>query len=401
MFTAHCKRLHLLVPTSVTHFHSFPNLSPFTKSYSSLLKSDDDKPKDHSFTVSYLVDSLGFSPKLALKIFKTHKLRFNSPEKPDSVIKLLKNHGFDDTQIPQMVKMYPCLLMCNAEKILQPKLEFLGTIGLSPNNIAEVVNYNQRLLAQSLEKCLKPFYDLIKSVPIPDEKVPVFFKNSCRALGVKLLCNLAPNINVLREVEVPESSISFVVIYHPLALSPDTDNFRKIVDKIIDIGISPSSFAFIKAIQAVSQMNASKWNKKKEFFLEKCGWTEDDFLKAFRKNPLFVSLKEKKCLNKIEFLVNEMGWQPSDVAAHPDILTHSLEKSVMPRCSVIRVLEHKGLIEKGKFSPATLLINSRKQFLDRFVIKYEKQAPELLSIFQGQMSLWCRIRGKRWSEIVG
>ncbi|XP_004305728.1 PREDICTED: uncharacterized protein LOC101301996 [Fragaria vesca subsp. vesca] len=378
--------MQLLVPNSLSHFHFFQKLPPLSRPYSSLLESDDDKPQDHYFTVSYLINSLGFSPKLALSLSKTHKLRLKSPERPDSVIRLLKHYGFSDTQIPEIVKKQPSLLLCNAEKILAPKLQFLGSIGLSATTIAEVMNYNQRILAQSLERSLKPCYDIIKSVPIPDDMVAVFFKNSRRAMGVKLLSNLPPNISVLREIQVPESAILFCVTYHPLVLAPNTSKLRESVNKIINIGILPSSFTFMKALQVVSQMDESKWAQKKEFY-KKCGWTEEDFLFAFRKNPLFMSLSEKNSSSKMEFLVNEMGWRSADVAEYPDILTHSLEKSIIPRCSVIRVLQYKGLIKKGERSLSTMLINSKKRFHDRFVSKYQERAPELLSIIQGKMSL--------------
>ncbi|PRQ51419.1 putative transcription regulator mTERF family [Rosa chinensis] len=390
MFGVYCKRLQLLVPTSVTHFHCFQKFLPFSRSYSSLLGSDidddDDKPQGHSFTVSYLINSFGFSPKLALSLSNKHRVRFDSPEKPDSVVKLLKHHGFNGTQISEIVKKLPTLLLCNAEKTLEPKLQFFDSIGLSATALAWVVSYNRRILGQSLERSLRPCYDIIKSLPIPDNMVAVFLKNSNRAFGVKMLSNLVPNVSVLRAIQVPESCISFYVTYHPLVLSPETSKFKESVNKIINLGILPPSFTFMKALQVISQMDASKWRRKTEFY-RKCGWTEDDFLLAFRKNPMFMSLSEEKSSSKIEFLVNKMGWQPAEVADRPDILTHSLEKSIIPRCSVIRVLQYKGLMKKGELSQATMLINSRKRFLDRFVTKYQDQAPELLSIFQGQMSL--------------
>jgi hypothetical protein len=216
--------------------------------------------------------------------------------------------------------------------------------------------------------------------------VAVFFKHSNRIFGIKFLSNLAPNISVLRAIGVPESSISFLVIYHPLVMSPDTNKFKESVNKIIDLGIPPSSFTFMKALQVIFLMDATKWTQKKEFY-SKCGWTEDDFLLAFRKNPLFMSLSEEKCSSKFDFLVNKMGWQPADVAESPDVLTHSLENAIIPRCSVIRVLQFKGLIKKGELSLTNMLIKSKKGFLNRFVIKYQKQAPELLSIFEGKMAL--------------
>ncbi|KAL6285441.1 hypothetical protein ACE6H2_009831 [Prunus campanulata] len=57
-------------------------------------------------------------------------------------------------------------------------------------------------------------------------------------------------------------------------------------------------------------MDASKWEKKN---YRKCRWTEDDFLLAFRKNPLFMNFLEMNFSSKIDFLMNKIasrcGWK--------------------------------------------------------------------------------------------
>ncbi|ONI15494.1 hypothetical protein PRUPE_3G045800 [Prunus persica] len=53
-------------------------------------------------------------------------------------------------------------------------------------------------------------------------------------------------------------------------------------------------------------MDASKWEI---FFYRKRGWTEDDFLLEFRKNPLFMNLSEMNFSSKIDFLMNEIAFQ--------------------------------------------------------------------------------------------
>ncbi|KAI5336790.1 hypothetical protein L3X38_016059 [Prunus dulcis] len=54
-----------------------------------------------------------------------------------------------------------------------------------------------------------------------------------------------------------------------------------------------------------------KMGKKKNY--RKCGWTEDDFLLEFRKNPLFMNFSEMNFSSKIDFLMNEIasrcGWK--------------------------------------------------------------------------------------------
>ncbi|KAE8725374.1 Mitochondrial transcription termination factor family protein, putative isoform 1 [Hibiscus syriacus] len=55
----------------------------------------------------------------------TRYVHFESPEKPDSVLAVLKNHGFSKPQITRLIKGRPAVLTSNVEKTILPKLEFL------------------------------------------------------------------------------------------------------------------------------------------------------------------------------------------------------------------------------------------------------------------------------------
>ncbi|PRQ51425.1 putative transcription regulator mTERF family [Rosa chinensis] len=74
------------------------------------------------------------------------KVRFDTPEKPDSVIKLFKDYGLSDAHISDIVKKCPVLLVSNAEKTLWPKLQFFTSIGLSGNDLARIFRVNLRYL---------------------------------------------------------------------------------------------------------------------------------------------------------------------------------------------------------------------------------------------------------------
>ncbi|KAK9923672.1 hypothetical protein M0R45_032079 [Rubus argutus] len=258
MFGSCCRRLQLLlVPSSVdysvAHFHCIQNSR--SCSSKSLLGSeiidDDDKPqdgKDLSFTVSYLINSCGLSPELALSLSKKHKkVLFNTRQGPDSVLNLLKHNGFNDTQISQLVRQQPSLLAYNAQKTLLPKLEFLGSIGISGTVLARLLCINPRLLGLSLEKSLRPSYDISKTLRIPKEKLPYFFSNF-RGISIRVLSIVAGNISVLRAHDVPESSFPLWQPLYFTALSFDSDKVEANVNKVISMGFHPSHATFMKAL---------------------------------------------------------------------------------------------------------------------------------------------------------
>ncbi|PRQ51424.1 putative transcription regulator mTERF family [Rosa chinensis] len=380
MFGLYCRtRLQLVFPS----YLCFRKTPPFITSFSSKSLSGDEKGR--SFTVSYFVNSFGFSPELALFLSKKHKIQFESREKPDSVIKLLKHYGLTGTHVSEIARKRPHLFLFNAEKTLLPKLEFFCSIGISGTVLARLLCNNPRILALSLERSLRPCYDLTKTLRIPDEKLRYFF-GDFRRNSLERLCIVARNIPVLTAHDVPQSSFPLWVPFYFRALSFDSEKVKTNLHKVISMGFDPSSATFMKALYVISVTDTSKWEQKMEFY-SKWGWTEDDVLLAFRRSPLFMSFSEKIISSKMDFYVNTLGCQPSDVAGCPDVLTYSLEKRIIPRCSVIRLLQLEGLIAKEDASIITILQKSEKWFLERFVIKYQEQVPELLTSYKEKISL--------------
>ncbi|XP_050386638.1 uncharacterized protein LOC126802959 [Argentina anserina] len=393
MFSLCSKRLQLLLPSrsisvnSVTYLHSSRN--PLSYSSKSLLGSENDKPnqedKGSSFTVSYLRNSFGMSPEIALHV--SERVHFETRERPDSVIKLFRDYGLSDAQVQVLVKKLPRLLLRSPENLL-PKLEFLVSIGLSGNDLAKALFSNPIMLTRSLEKCIIPSYHLIKSIVGEDHRVATFFRTSRWTVSGVFERNLVSNVAFLRgKLGVPESAISVYLTWHPFMMCRKPEGFKEDASKLMSMGIEPSSSSiFMKALVVTSMVDASKREQKMRVF-KGWGWTEDDFMLAFRTNPLFMTLSENILSSKMDFLLNKMGWQPADVARNSYVLSYSLERRIIPTCSVIRVLLVKGLITKEGFSLVNILKKSEKCLLDNFVCKYQEQVPELLSIYQGKTGL--------------
>lgn len=60
---------------------------------------------------------------------------------------------------------------------------------------------------------------------------------------------------------------------------------------------------------------------------------------AVSKRPAIIALCDKILLGKIfEFLVNEAAMKPRYIVEKPDLLTYSLEKRLVPRHNVMKVL---------------------------------------------------------------
>ncbi|GLT28533.1 hypothetical protein SLA2020_034570 [Shorea laevis] len=333
-----------------------------------------------SFTVSYLINSCGLSPESAKLISK--RVQFRDSVKPDSVLNLLRNHGFTDAHISRIVRVQPLVLWLDAERTLLPKLEFFHSIGISGANLATLISRNPSLFGRNLSKIIS-CYDFLKSQLVDSEIVVKSLMKTSRILQEDVQRNVCPNISYLKEVGVPDSNIQLLLKKASESLCLDTNKFNEKVKQILSMGFNPSSYAFFEVTRAWPTKET--WELKAEVY-RSWGWSEDEIMSAFKKFPSLMSISTKKFASVMDFLVNKMGWHPAAVASFPFVHASSLEKRIIPRCSVIRVLLLKGLIREEIFL-STVVISPEKYFLDRFVFRYEKQVPELLNIFQGKLDL--------------
>ena len=116
------------------------------------------------------------------------------------------------------------------------------------------------------------------------------------------------------------------------------------------------------------------------------GLSEDAIWLAFKKHLRFMSSLEKKITITMDLLVTKMGQEPVEIARVPSALCYSLDKWIVPRCSIIKTLMSKGFL-KGNVALPTTFVSPNKVFLEMFVMKYKEELPHLLSIFQGKTNV--------------
>ena len=210
--------------------------------------------------------------------------------------------------------------------------------------------------------------------------------------------SLFPKITTLREIGVPESSIRFLLRNDPCVLQFKNEKFQKIVKKVVERGLDPMEVVFIHAVRVFAGMSESTWEQKMENF-RRWGLSSDEIMLMFRSFPSCMSLSEKNIRSTMDFLVNKMGWKVTKITRVPNCLTYSLERRIIPRCLVVKVLILKGLVKKD-VGFGTFLKPAEKEFLERFAIKYQNQVPELLNLYKGEVGV-VELLGFETEEMCG
>ncbi|KAK9135103.1 hypothetical protein Syun_014433 [Stephania yunnanensis] len=381
----------LLRRGSFSEIHPTLNLLLLQTQFLRPISSSSTNPSNQSFTLSYLLNSCGLSPESALSASK--KVRFKSPSKPDSVLHFLRNHGFSDTQIANLITKRPLLLLAKPQHTLLPKLKFLNELGLSEPEVAHYLSTDPTILFRGLESKIKPSYEYLKSLLGTDENVAATIKSSCSSwiFNFDLRRVIGQKVEILRKYGVPEKNIAKLVMVRPQSLSKNGDRFEELVENISEMGLNPSSMQFVNALYIFAGMSVSTLESKLRVF-ESYGWSEDEIVSAIRNQPVCISISKEKLNEGLNFFMNKLKWEPSKLAKDANLLGLSLEKRVIPRWMVIQYLHSKCLI-KDAVSIRCVLKLTEAKFLDKFLDKYKCKAPKIMKLYRGTSRLTFNQKG--------
>ncbi|GMN62409.1 hypothetical protein TIFTF001_031484 [Ficus carica] len=367
---------------SRSHFWVLLRISP-TPSANPRIRLISSSSNQQSFTVSYLINSIGLCPKTALSASK--HVNIKSPEKPDKVVELFRSYGFTRTQISSLVRVFPAVLVSDTKKTILPKLEFLKAKGISGPDMAKKLCLFPTLLKSSLVKQIMPSYVFYRNLFQSDGKVVAVVKRYPDVLTFSLKKYVSPNIDILRRHGVPDAKICILMLNWPICVMATHDRFQKVLKKVEDMGFHASKLNFVLAVVALRTRDEAKWQSKVDAY-KKWGCSEEDVLKAFYRFPWCMMISENKLMAGMDFFINQMGLRPCFIVKHSRLLSQSLKKRIIPRFSVFEVLLSKGLVKKD-VSLRQLFQVSDKKFLQNFVTPYKEEAPELLKLYKEKMNL--------------
>ncbi|KAF8395587.1 hypothetical protein HHK36_019537 [Tetracentron sinense] len=341
MFRSLCGNLLRWNGDSTTHFYFLQ-----IKSISHIPKSTIQEP---SSTVDYLVNSCGLSPESALRA--AQQIDIKTATKPDSVLELFGNYGFTNTHIAKLITKHPSLLLADPNKTLKPKLEFFRNNGISDPILAKILCADPVILRRSLENQIIPSFNFLKRFLHTNQNIAFSLGRT-----TWILHNFPKqNTTILRNHGVPETIISKMIMTQPRTLCFKPDKLSETVLKTIEMGFDPSSLKFVYGLCTLSRMKKGAWEAKLAVYMS-FGWSEDEILSMFRKQPNCMAFGEED-QHSFEFLHE-----------HTELDTG---------------LYFQGLRKKGNMGKALKV--TEDEFLKNYVVKYQEDLPQLLKIYQTKM----------------
>jgi mTERF domain-containing protein len=342
-------------------------------------------PETNFPITNWLINSLKFSKTQALSI----STRFDwvkSLEKPQSLLLFLQNLGFSETHIRSAVRVCPQILFSDIDKTLKPKIEFFQDLGLVGSELGKFISKNSSVLTFSLERRLVPCVEILKKILCSN-------KNNQDLIRVLSRCNalvcgdpesrLVGNIAFLKSCGIVGSQLSMLLTRQPWLFITQESKLRDLVSRALDMGFSVNSRMLVYALYTVSCMSNETFTRKLELF-RNSGFSSDECMEMFRKQPALLRASEEKLKIGIEFFMNTIKLEKSVIVRSPSCLMHSMEGRVIPRYMVLQILKSKKLLKREISFIHTMNLTEEK-FLAKFIVKFGDHAEELLVAYKGHL----------------
>lgn len=108
----------------------------------------------------------------------------------------------------------------------------------------------------------------------------------------------------------------------------------------------------------------------------------------FLKSPYCIGFSEVRIWEKLNLFMKELGLGPAYLVSHIGVLICSLEKRVVPRLGVLKILDKKKL-ERRKLALSSFLSISELKFMKYFVLPYNDEIPDLYEPLQKNVDCRC------------
>jgi mTERF domain-containing protein, mitochondrial len=328
-------------------------------------------PHFASVAVDYLTRSCGLPSDVAIRVSKKIQ-HLKSPDNPDAVLRFLRQAGICESTIRAAVSREPRILCSSVEKNLRPDLAKLQEIGLSIKDISGIIARTPIVFAFNIV----PKIDFLVGDLGSAELVSTFIKRNPVFLSSNLERVVVPNLSFLRDkFNLSLNQIVLLMNQAPRLITSNPDTLKIKVKRAEDIGAAYGQRTIVYALIIASNLSQHVIDARVNY-LTSLRISREDVNYMIAQTPLLLRVPEEQIGRKMQFLINEVGCDNSYILRNPSLLMYSLEKRLIPRNLIRKILKSKEHpAADNKF--ASFVLPSEKDFVKKFVLPYEHAIPGL------------------------
>ncbi|XP_062179446.1 uncharacterized protein LOC133884077 [Phragmites australis] len=335
-------------------------------------------------TVSYLISSCGLSPAAAARA--AHSVRLDSPgaaAQADAVLALLRRYGFSDADISSTIRKLPIVLVSRPAKTLQPKLDFLASVGIAAPLLPRLISLSPILLYRSVQDHLAPLFASLREVLGSDTRVVAALHQMPFVIRCMPKSTLFRTLPLLRDVHgLSPGEVSKLIGFQPGVILLGPDRISEIVEAVRNAGVEPGSPMFVHIFAILSKMKAPTLESKIALY-QRLGFGKDGVTQMIRRYPASMAISERKIEKIVGFLISKAGLSREDIVTYPTLLVRSLEVHSR-RCAVLAALRRAGKWQ-GQHRLTVVLASTEERFLQVYVRPHVDEVPDILRAKNGEI----------------
>ncbi|XP_078150279.1 transcription termination factor MTEF18, mitochondrial-like [Carex rostrata] len=343
------------------------------------------------FSIDYLIQSCGLPSDKAIQASKKIQ-HLKSPNKPDSVLHFLRKTGISESDITMSISRNPLILCSSVEKNWRPNVAKLQEVGISIEDISCIISHSPKAFQSNFVSKVDFWKRVLGSV----ENLTLVLKRSATLLQSNLEKAIVPNLSFLEEqCGLSVCQIAQLIKCQPRFIMSSTEVLNMRAKRAEELGVSRSSQMFVYALLVVGLnqriIDARLTN------LKSLGFSQDEVTTLVSKSPMVLTITEEMIRSKIQFIIKDAGCDKLHVVRNPSVLSLSLEKRLIPRSLVLKLLKSKGLpVAKRGF--LFLARQTEKNFLEKIVLSYEHTIPGLHRAYTDAVS--GKTSAKEWFKNI-
>ncbi|THU52179.1 hypothetical protein C4D60_Mb10t01270 [Musa balbisiana] len=301
----------------------------------------------------------GSRGKKAAETAKYHPWQKNSSSLS---IEFFKQSGWSDAQVMKLNQRSPLLLRTNVETVLKPRMRSLKDMGFSDTEIVQLVSSCPSVL---LVRDIQPKINFWRSLLGSNERLLKASRRNMFLLTSRLAQKIEPNISLLRECGISDKRIAYMMVTKPTIVGRSNKYIKEAIKYVEELGVPCNCRMFPYALSTVAGMSRTRFYVTFATLMN-FGFSLQDIFAVFRKHPIIWFLSKKNICDKMTFLMKEAGCELTYIISHPVILGYSLEKRLKPRYEILNFLEQNKLLDKA-YGLLSMIILSEKKFQSKFL----------------------------------
>ncbi|KAK3029099.1 hypothetical protein RJ639_039243 [Escallonia herrerae] len=295
----------------------------------------------HNNSITWFLKDQGFDDQNIQEMLKKCKrLEGVQRERASENWAYLSSIGIQDRKIPSIVARCPKILALGLNEKLVPMVQCLVTLGSKPGEVASAITKFPHILSHSVEEKLCPLLAFFEALGVREKQLGKMLLFNPRIISYSIEAKLSHIVEFLASIGLNrEEMIGKVLVRNPSIMGYGVDKrLRPTSEFLVSLGLTALDLQKVVInFPEVLCRDVNKTLRPNVTYLRACGFGCGQIAALVTGYPPVLIKSIKNSLEpRIRFLVEVMGRRIEEVTDYPEFFRHGLKKKLESRQKLVK-----------------------------------------------------------------